>query len=351
MDLVPFIDAYGEPMTAMAGGAVVGAVFGVAAQRSRFCTRSAIIDVSRRGDWRAFAVWAAGFATALLAVQVMLRIDALSVTETRFFSTAQSLSGALVGGLAFGIGMALTRGCVSRLLVLGASGNLRAVFGLLIVTLFGYLTFAGALTPVRDEVASWLTTATTGSNEVLALGGFASAAGVALGVAALVGALALAAVSRASPARFAGGLLVGASVAAGWWFTWQLSSQVFEPVQVESLSFVRPFATTLMLALGWLPAVSLDQGMLAGAVAGAVLSALLAGEFRIVTFAEPGAPGIVRYAIGAALMGFGGILAVGCTVGAGLTGGSVLALTSLTALAAMMAGASITDRAIDAPKA
>jgi uncharacterized membrane protein YedE/YeeE len=350
MDLVPFIDAYGEPMTAMAGGAVVGAVFGIAAQRSRFCTRTAVIDVSRRGDWRAFAVWAAGFATALLAVQIMLRIDALSVDETRFFSTVQSLSGAVVGGLVFGIGMVLTRGCVSRLLVLGASGNLRAVFGLLIVTLFAYLTFAGALAPLRDWLASWLTTAATGSNEVLALGGFTRATGIALGVAALVGALALAAVSRASPARFAGGLLVGASVAAGWWFTWQLSAQVFEPIQVESVSFVRPFATTLMLALGWLDTVSLDQGLLAGAIVGAIVSALLSGEFKIVTFAEPGAPGMIRYAIGAALMGFGGILAVGCTVGAGLTGGSVLALTSLLALAAMMAGAAITDRVVAAPK-
>src|SRR5690606_26920690 len=132
----------------------------------------------RKRDWRAFAVWAAGFAVALLAVQLMLRIDAISVDETRFFSTAQSLSGAVVGGLVFGVGMVLTRGCVSRLLVLGASGNLRAVFGLIIVAVVGYLTFAGALVPLRDMIGSLLTTASTGGNEALSLGGFARATGV-----------------------------------------------------------------------------------------------------------------------------------------------------------------------------
>lgn len=350
MDFVPLIDAIGEPATALAGGVALGAVFGIAAQRSRFCTRSAVIDLVRNGDRRAFAVWAAGFATALLCVQVMLNIGALSVAETRFFSSAQSLSGAVLGGLAFGVGMAMTRGCVSRLVVLAASGNLRAVFGLLVVALFGWMTFAGALIPLRDAVAGLLTTGSTGGNDLLAFGGFGRSVGIVLGVAALLAALALAALSKASPARFVGGAVVGLAVAAGWWFTWQLSTQVFDPVQVESLSFVRPFATTLMLAAGILSAAAIDQGLLIGTVLGAGLAALVSGEFRVVTFSEPGAPGIMRYAIGAALMGFGGILAVGCTVGAGLTGGSVLALSSITALLAMMLGAALADRAIDAPR-
>src|SRR5690606_17207702 len=140
------------------------------------------------------------------------------------------------------------------------------------------------------------------------------------------------------------------AVAGGWWFTWQLSSQVFDPIQVESLSFIRPFATTLMLAIGHLATVGLDQGLLIGVGVGAALAALLSGEFRIATFSEPGAPSIFRYAAGAALMGFGGILAVGCTVGAGLTGGSVLALSSLLALCFMALGAAATDRVVDAPR-
>lgn len=343
MDFVPLIEAIGEPATALAGGAVLGFVFGFAAQRSRFCTRSAVIEATRRGDLAAFSVWLAGFSLAVLLVQALLHQSLLSVAETRFFATTQSLSGALGGGLLFGIGMALTRGCVSRLVVLAASGNLRAVFGLAVVAVAGYATFAGALVPARDAIAGLWTTATIGGNDILAHLGLGRRTGVAIGGVLLAAALALA--SRVSAWRFIGGLAVGAAVAAGWWLTYQFSTQFFEPVQVESLSFIRPFATTLMLALGG--AYGLDQGLLAGTLAGAFVAAVLFRDFRFAGFGEAGAPSILRYAIGAALMGFGGILAVGCTVGAGLTGGSVLALASLAALLAMMAGAAATDRVVD----
>lgn len=350
MDFVPFIDAIGEPATALAGGALLGFVFGVAAQRSAFCTRSAVIHAVRDGDMKALAVWAAGFSVAVLAVQSMLDAGMLSVSETRFFSSTQSLSGAAIGGLLFGIGMALARGCVSRLSVLAASGNLRALFCLLVVMLAGWATYAGVLIPARDAVAGLWTTASLGGNDLLAHAGLGRRAGVVAGWALVFAAFALALVSRASVWRVVGGAAVGAAVAGGWWFTWQLSQQVFDPVQVESLSFVRPFATTLMLAIGHLATAGLDQGLLVGVLAGAGLAALLSGEFRVATFSEPDVPSVLRYAAGSALMGFGGILAVGCTVGAGLTGGSVLALSSLLALACMALGAAATDRVVDAPK-
>ena len=350
MDFVPLIDAIGEPATALAGGVALGLVFGIAAQRSAFCTRSAVIHAVRDHDLRALAVWAAGFATAVLLVQSMIDGGALAVAETRFFSSVQSLSGAAVGGLLFGIGMALARGCVSRLAVLAASGNLRALFSLAVVAAAGWATYAGVLVPARDAVAGLWTTASTGGNDLLALGGFGREAGVVAGSVLLAAAFALALVSRVSPLRALGGIIVGAAVAGGWWFTYELSRQVFEPIQVESLSFVRPFATTLMLAAGRLAEAGLDQGLLIGVGVGAALAAVMSGEFRIATFSEPGVPSIMRYAAGAALMGFGGILAVGCTVGAGLTGGSVLALSSLAALFFMALGAAATDRVVDAPR-
>src|SRR5690606_28745792 len=129
------------------------------------------------------------------------------------------------------------------------------------------------------------------------------------------------------------------------------SQQVFEPIQAESLSFIRPLATTGEIAIGSDTIAGLDQGVLLGVLAGAFLAAFLFREFRVVTFSEPGAPSILRYTIGAALMGFGGILAVGCTIGAGFTGGSVLALSSIIALAAMMTSAAIADRVVDGGRA
>ena len=150
MDFVPLIDQLGERGAAIAGGALIGALFGVFAQRSAFCTRSAVLDLTRGRDLKALAVWAAGFAAAVLGVQYLLASGRLDVLETRFFSTAQSLSGALIGGALFGVGMVLARGCVSRLIVLSASGNLRALYTSVVIAVVGLATYSGVLVPARD---------------------------------------------------------------------------------------------------------------------------------------------------------------------------------------------------------
>jgi uncharacterized membrane protein YedE/YeeE len=347
MDLVPLIDLVGEPLTALVGGLALGLAFGVFAQRSRFCTRSAVLSAMGEGDLKPLATWGAGFAAAILAVQWLLFADQIDVAETRFFSTAQSLSGAIAGGLLFGVGMVLARGCVSRLMVLGASGNLRGVFSIAIVALTALATYSGVLVPLRDGIGGVWSTASIGGNDLLAHLGVDRFAGLALGTVLTAIALGLAFKAGLSIWRLFGGAAIGLTVAAGWYFTWQLSTQVFEPIQAESLSFIRPLATTGELALGN-GFAGLDQGVLIGAVLGAFLAALVSGEFRIATFAEPGTPSVWRYAAGSALMGFGGILAVGCTIGAGLTGGSVLAVSSLLGLASMMAGAALARLALRA---
>jgi len=145
MDLIPLIDSVGEPGAALIGGVALGLVFGIAAQRSGFCTLSAVLDLTRGRDLGSLAVWLSGFGIAILGVQYLLEAGSLDVSETRFFATAQSLSGAVVGGLLFGTGMVLARGCGSRLLVLGASGNLRAVFSVAEIAIFGLATYSGVL--------------------------------------------------------------------------------------------------------------------------------------------------------------------------------------------------------------
>lgn len=342
MDLVPLIDLVGEPQTALIGGLILGLAFGVFAQRSRYCTRSAVLAAMGESDLKPLATWAAGFAAAILAVQLLLGADMIDVAETRFFSTAQSLSGALIGGLVFGAGMVLARGCVSRLLVLGASGNLRGVFSIAIIAVTALATYSGVLVPLRDSLGGIWSTAAIGGNDLLVHAGLERWFGIGLGVILATVALGFAVKARLSFWRLFGGTMIGLTVAAGWYFTWQLSTQVFEPIQAESLSFIRPLATSGELALqgGF---AGLDQGVLIGAILGAFVAALMSGEFRISTFAEPGTPSIWRYAAGSVLMGFGGILAVGCTIGAGLTGGSVLAISSLLGLASMITGAALTQ--------
>ncbi|MCR4269321.1 YeeE/YedE family protein [Nitratireductor sp. ZSWI3] len=348
MDFVPLIDRFGENGALLVGGAVVGAAFGIFAQRSRFCTRSAVLDLTRGRDLQALAVWAAGFAVAVLGVQLLLAQGQLNVAETRFFSTAQSLSGALIGGGLFGVGMVLARGCASRLLVLTASGNLRALYSSLVVALVGLATYSGFLVPARDAVSALWSSADVGGNDILAHAGLARWAGVGLGALLVLAALGLAIKARPSLWRLLGGVGVGLAVVAGWWFTYAISLQLFEPIQAESLSYIRPLATTGAFAAGGGTA-GLDQGVLIGTLLGALVAAVAFRDFRIATFAEPGTPSILRYTLGAVLMGFGGILAVGCTIGAGFTGGSVLALSSVAGLAAMIAGAAVADRFVDRP--
>jgi uncharacterized membrane protein YedE/YeeE len=347
MDFIPLIDRIGENATALAGGIVIGGLFGFFAQRSAFCTRSAVLDLTRRRDFAALATWAAGFAAAVLGVQLLLHYGHLDVRETRFFSTAQSLSGALIGGTLFGVGMVLARGCVSRMLILSASGNLRAIYVTLVVALVGYATYAGVLVPLRDAAGGLWSTAAIGSNDLLAQAGLGRSAGLIIGAILAVVAAALAAIARVSVWRILGGIGVGGSIVAGWYFTYTLSLQVFEPIQAESLSYIRPLATTSALAISPDAFAGLDQGVLIGTLVAAFLAAVAFRNFRVSTFSEPGTPSILRYSMGAVLMGFGGILAVGCTIGAGFTGGAVLAVSSLAGLASMVAGAAVADRMVD----
>lgn len=346
MDFVPLIDLVGESSTALFGGLILGLAFGIAAQRSAFCTRSAILSVVRGVGLGALATWVTAFATAILLVQTMRLTGQIDVSTSRFFGTQQSFSGAIVGGLLFGAGMVFARGCVSRLVVLGASGNLRANFTVVVISLAGLAAYSGFLVPLRDWISGFWGSGSLGSNDLLFLSAQGPATGLLLGLAFLGLAIFVAWRERTSPWQLAAGAIIGTAVAAGWYFTYTLSTQVFNPIQAESLSFIRPLATTANLVLGnQVPGQ--DQGLLWGTFVGAFASAIVSGQFRIEGFREPGCAPLWRYALGGAFMGFGGILAVGCTVGAGLTGGSVLAVSALMALSSVVVGVVVMDRLVE----
>lgn len=349
MDFVPLIDAIGEPAAFAAVGLALGLVFGAIAERTGFCTRSAALELSDRNAGRMLPLWLVAFASAVLATQILVFIGLVDLSDTRFFGTAQSLSGAVVGGAVFGAGMVLARGCASRLLVLGASGNLRAVFSVAIIAATAWATYQGPLVPVRNAVGGLLMTSSIGSNDLAVAAGTGAKTGLVIGVILAVLAIAVAISRRLSPLRAVAGIALGTLIPAGWYLTYQFSLQVFDPVQPDSLSFMRPLANTLNYAVsgGDASFLSMDVGLFAGTVAGAAAASLLAGSFRIRTFAEPGTPHWLRYVAGGVLMGFGGILAVGCTIGAGFTGGAVLAVSSLVALASMILSAIVTDRLLD----
>lgn len=350
MDFTPYFDSYGEPLTLAFGALLIGLVFGIAAQRSRFCLRSAVIDLTGTGEggtrWHRLVFWLGAFGMAIAATQAAIYFGYFEADRVRQLTGARSLSGVLIGGLAFGAGMVLTRGCVSRLTVLSANGNLRAVCTLLVFGVVAWATFDGPLSGLRQSVLGLWTLEPFVNLNLRSEAGLGPLGGAAVGFGLALAALVAGALLRLPLSSILWAPALGATIAAGWWFTWTMSGQVFEPIAVESVSFTRPAIDFIGLASNGFPVrlLGFGTGLVCGVVIGSFAAALIARELKLEWFASIQSAG--TYAIGAALMGFGGVLAGGCSVGAGVAGVSVFALASLVALGSMIAGAAATDLAL-----
>lgn len=345
MDIVPLIDWIGETQTGALFGLVTGIVFGVAAQRSRFCLRAATVEFARRRMGPSVAVWLLTFSTALAWVQGASLLGWMRVEDARMMAVTGSWSGAIIGGLMFGVGMVLARGCSGRLLVLAATGNLRSVVSGLIFAVVAQMSLHGWLAPLRDRLARvWMTEGGTNVNllHVLRLPDWS---GFALGLALAVLALVVARRNQIGAARLVFASGVGFAVALGWVLTFSLSQVAFDPVTVTSATFTGPSANTLMFFLEPNPALEFDIGLVPGVVIGAFVASWIKREFRFQGFENE--QNMRRAFAGAALMGFGGMLAGGCAIGAGVSGGSIFVGTAWLALFSMWIGAMATDFLVD----
>jgi len=251
-----------------------------------------------------------------------------------------------LGGLLFGYGMVLSNGCGSRALVLLGRGNLRSFVVVIVLAVAAQMTLKGLIAPARIALvqASQATVSANSLPSILATFGFAeglsrtiAAAGVA--VALTVFAFAHPAFRR-SPGQIAAGFIVGLLVAAGWFVTGYLGADDFNPVAVTSLTFVAPIADSLqyaMLSTG----LTLNFGIatVTGVFTGSLATALATGRFRLEGYSSP--RHMLRSGTGAALMGIGGVMAFGCSIGQGLTGVSTLALGSFVALAGILLGTTV----------
>lgn len=345
MDLVSLVERIGEAPTATMFGLLTGAVFGIAAQRSRFCLRAATVEFARGGLGDKVSVWLLTFSTALVWVQAAQLLGLLNSADARMMAVPGSWSGAVIGGLLFGAGMVLARGCSGRLLVLAATGNLRSVVSGLIFAVVAQMSLAGVLSPLRDRIASiWVTKG--GRNvDLLSAIGMPEYAGLVLGLLIAVFALVLSRQNRIGAMRLVFASGVGFAIALGWVLTYALSQVAFDPVQIESATFTGPSANTLMFFLDRSAVLDFDIGLVPGVFLGALVAAGLAGELKIQAFDGPVT--MRKAMIGAALMGFGGMLAGGCAVGAGVTGGSIFVGTAWCALFFMWVGAMLTDLIVD----
>ena len=342
MDITPFLDAYGERSVIAGFGLAAGLLFGVMAQQSRFCLRSAVIEFWR-GSWgEKLSVWLLAFAAAVVCTQLFVALGWLDTSTTRQLSARGSLSGALFGGLLFGIGMILARGCSSRMLILAANGNLRALLTGLIFAVTAQAAMSGALAPLRAWISGLWTVEGGAARDLLSAFHLNHVGGMVFGFTWLGVGIYLVRRHRIPLRWIIGALGVGLAVALSWLGTYAVGRQAFEPVATQSLSFTGPSADMLMLILVPLgKSFDFDTGLLPGVVLGAFIAGLLARELKLEGFKD--GPSMRRYIAGGMLMGFGGMLAGGCAVGNGVSGASIFSLTAWIALLGMWVGAGLTD--------
>ena len=312
-------------------GLGLGFLYGLLAQRSGFCLRRGLV-----GEWRdclpALGVWVMGLATAMAGTRMAVAAGLVSFEAHRFLAPDLPVASALVGGALFGAGMVLAGGCASRLAVLVGSGNLRALLVLVVFAVTAHATMKGVLAPLREMLGA----AKVPADGAAALTALPGSEVWPLGLALAAAALALRSGARASHLAMAGA--IGLLVPLGWIGTGFVLLDDFDPIPLQSLGFTGPMADTLFwtVAATSIPA-GFGTGLVAGVVGGSGVAALVAGDFRWESLDGPRQTG--RYLAGAVMLGVGGVLAGGCTVGAGLSGVSTASLAALLALSAMAVSA------------
>lgn len=332
------------PLAGFAGGIVLG----LAARIGRFCTLAAMEDLMFADETRRWRMWCLAMAVAILGV-AMLQVSGLVDTETSIYVTQPvNLVSAILGGLAFGIGMALVGTCGYGTLARMGGGDLRAFTVFLVFAVSAAMAMGGPTADLR----AWLLDPLALSPEVLEARTFTGvvANAFALPKDDVAGPLAIAVAGliiwwcysdagfRSNRSAQFWGAVVGVTIAYGWFATGYFAADEFDPRPAASFTFSAPLGDTLVYMMTTTAGPpSFGVGATAGVVAGAAIGALRRREFR--WEASDDAIELRRHIIGAFLMGTGSVYALGCTIGQGLTGVSVLALTAPLVLGSMWAGA------------
>jgi uncharacterized membrane protein YedE/YeeE len=324
-------------------GLVIGLTYGAVGLLSGFCLMSSLRGWWAKGDSRLVRTYALALGVAIVVAQLLAARGVVDLGKSIYLQPSFSAPLMFFGGLLFGYGMVLSNGCGSRALVLLGRGNLRSFVVVIVLGISAQMTLKGLIAPSRITLLQWsqMTPAVTSVPALLAKLGLTETTARMLAASAISGALIIFAFAHAPFQRawgqIAAGLAVGLLVAAGWFTTGYLGADDFNPTPVTSLTFVAPIADMLqyvMLSTG----LTLNFGIatVAGVFAGSLLTALVTGRFRLEGYTSP--RHMLRSAGGAALMGAGGAMAYGCSVGQGLTGLSTLALASFVAVAGILLG-------------
>jgi hypothetical protein len=332
------------------GGLVIGIVFGAILARTNFCTMGSLSDIANFGDWRRFRSWLLAVAVAMIGVLWIERAGIGDMSHSLYVTPRLMWGGHILGGLVFGIGMVFSGGCVSKNLVRAGAGDLRSLIVLWMIGATAYMTIGGVLAESRvafvDATSFDLVTAGLEDQRintmVSGLTGMAAETAQWLSVAVIAGAILLYcfanAAFRSSPVHLAAGIGIGLCVVAGWFLTALTFDEFADNPTLASLSYVRPAGDSIDYFMRFTAdkTPSFAVATTVGALFGAFLVAIFSKKFHLATFSDPG--DTLRNLGGAMLMGFGGVTALGCTIGQAVTGFSTLALGSLITFIAIIIG-------------
>lgn len=350
----------GPPGTALvvALAFAVACAFGAVAEKTRFCTMGAIADIVVMGEWNRMRMWLLAIGTAILGTSALHAAGIIDVDKSIYRGANLLWVSHLVGGVCFGFGMVLASGCGARTLVRLGAGNLKSLTVFLVMAIAAEVTLHGILGVLRfnflDSAALPLP-AHQGIPPLLAAAGMSGSASLWLPTLALGGgciAFALARRECREETCLLGGLGCGLAVVAAWYVSGHIGYVPEDPDtlqehfiathsgHMESLTFAGPLAHTLQYLMLWSDSSRrVDFGIagVLGVVVGSWLSATSGGRFRWEGFG--GVEDTARHLVGAVLMGFGGVTALGCTIGQGISGLSTLAVGSFLTIFAIIAGA------------
>ena len=338
-----------EPTTlVIISGILLGAVAGAASRWAQFCTLGAIADAVVVGDQRRLRGWILAIAIAIAGTQLLYISGAVDISQSIYLRRPFGWLGALVGGGLFGFGMVLVGTCGYGTLIRLGGGDLRSLINLAVLGIFAYLTISGPLAYIRTvvieraDVAS-STIATPGMAELLSLVfGLPENASRLTVTFLIVGSLLYYCFRdrtfRSCRKEMAAAVIMALAVCAAWLVTGHLGYDEFDPKPPASFTFVRPLGDSVLYAmLSSGMALNFGIASVAGVLLGAHLVARAKGELHREGF--DGDKEMVRHLTGSAFMGTGGVLALGCTIGQGMSGISTLALSAPLAMAAIFTGA------------
>ncbi len=335
----------------MWGGLLIGTILGFIVYRTNFCAMGSVSDFVNFGDWRRFRSWVLAGATAIVGVLALKSMGVMNPSDSIYMTPMFTWIGFISGGFIFGVGMVLSAGCVSRNLVRAGSGDLRSVLVLTIVGVFAFITIGGLLGPLR---VWFVGLGTTNLSDLGMSGqGFGDLLGKVSGIEAsqanLYATIAVAALMLAyvflnkkfatSPVHIFAGVSIGLLAVAGWMLTGLAQDDFADvPVALTSLTFVQPSGATVdyLMRFTAYSTMAFPVAVVFGTILGGFLGAASKKELQLRTF--NGEADTARNMVGAAMMGIGGVLALGCTIGQGVTGVSTLAMGSFITFAFLVIG-------------